>query len=132
MYPDKAPEFDLSNKNNAAFLQSVKQKIARGLTDLASTQLGEPMIYNLVVWIQENLQEFVALSIKENVRKPVAFEAGTYDEQDMEGEQSSTYKEVTKDMSKSQKRRYFDRFGANDDKPRGWNWVDVVSHLSKK
>ena len=37
-----------------------------------------------------------------------------------------------KGMSKGQKRRHFDRFGVAAEKPRGHDWVDIVSHLSKK
>ena len=36
-----------------------------------------------------------------------------------------------KGMSKAQKRRHSDKYGAADEKPRGWDWVDIVSHLSK-
>lgn len=36
-----------------------------------------------------------------------------------------------KGMSKNQKRRHFDKYGAAEEKPRGWDWVDIVSHLSK-
>ena len=38
----------------------------------------------------------------------------------------------TRGMSKGQKRRHFDRFGVAAEKPRGHEWVDIVSHLSKK
>ena len=40
-------------------------------------------------------------------------------------------KSGTKGMTKGQKRRFYDKFGNIDaaDKPRGWNWVDVVKHL---
>ena len=39
----------------------------------------------------------------------------------------------TKGMTKGQKRRFYDKFGNidADDKPRGWDWVDVIKHLSK-
>lgn len=36
-----------------------------------------------------------------------------------------------KGLTKAQKRRHFDKFGAAEEKPRGWNWVDILSHLSK-
>ena len=36
-----------------------------------------------------------------------------------------------KGMTKNQKRRHFDKYGAAEEKPRGWDWVDIVSHLSK-
>ncbi len=38
----------------------------------------------------------------------------------------------TKGMSKGQKRRHFDRFGVATEKPRGHDWVDLVSHLAKR
>lgn len=35
-------------------------------------------------------------------------------------------------LTKAQKRRYHDRVRAADgSRPRGWNWVDIISHLSK-
>ena len=37
-----------------------------------------------------------------------------------------------KGMSKGQKRRHFDRFGVATEKPRGHDWVDLVSHLAKR
>lgn len=36
-----------------------------------------------------------------------------------------------KGLTKAQKRRHFDKFGAAEEKPRGWNWVDILSHLAK-
>lgn len=41
--------------------------------------------------------------------------------------------EETKGMTKGQKRKYYNKFGNIDgaEKPRGWNWVDVIKHLSK-
>lgn len=36
-----------------------------------------------------------------------------------------------KGLTKAQKRRHFDKFGAAEEKPRGWNWVEIVPHLSK-
>ncbi len=38
----------------------------------------------------------------------------------------------TKFMSKAQKRRHYDRFGATNEKPRGHDWVDVVTHLARR
>merc|ERR1711915_597046 len=43
----------------------------------------------------------------------------------------SSKKDAKEKLSKSQKRRYFDRFGAGGEKPRGWNWVSIISHLSQ-
>ena len=40
-------------------------------------------------------------------------------------------KEKKEQLTKAQKRRLFDKFGNAEDRPRGWNWVDVVKHLSQ-
>ena len=35
-------------------------------------------------------------------------------------------------LTKAQKRRMWNRGGLEtDDRPRGWNWVDIVRHLSQ-
>ena len=39
-----------------------------------------------------------------------------------------------KNMTKAQKRRMWDRMeagGKAGDKPRGWNWMDIIKHLSQ-
>ena len=42
-------------------------------------------------------------------------------------------KEKKEQLSKQQKRRMYDKFGGGtlEDRPRGWNWVDVIKHLSQ-
>ena len=43
-------------------------------------------------------------------------------------------KQKKEQLSKNQKRRLYDRFGTQgmmEGKQRGWNWVDLISHLSK-
>lgn len=34
-------------------------------------------------------------------------------------------------LSKAQKRRQWDRVESKGEKPRGWDWVDIVKHLSQ-
>lgn len=34
-------------------------------------------------------------------------------------------------LTKAQKRRQWDQAAAGGDRPRGWNWVDIVKHLSQ-
>ena len=40
-------------------------------------------------------------------------------------------KEKKEQLSKNQKRRMFDKFGSTADRPRGWDWVDIIKHLSQ-
>jgi hypothetical protein len=32
-------------------------------------------------------------------------------------------------LTKAQKRRHFDKYGAGSEKPRGWDWVPILSHV---
>ena len=46
--------------------------------------------------------------------------------------ESISKKPVKKEhLSKAQKRKQWDRVDGKGDKPRGWDWVDVVKHLSQ-
>ncbi len=40
--------------------------------------------------------------------------------------------EKKEQLTKAQKRRMWDKGGMDsEDRPRGWNWVDVIRHLSQ-
>ena len=43
----------------------------------------------------------------------------------------SKSKEKKVQLSKSQKRKLYDRLDNRGEKPRGWDWVDVIKHLSQ-
>jgi len=48
------------------------------------------------------------------------------------GDDQSRKKERKEQMTKHQKRRLYEKMGnATGEKPRGWNWVDIVKHLSQ-
>lgn len=44
-------------------------------------------------------------------------------------ESEGKMKEKKEQLTKSQKRRQWDRTDAKGQKARGWDWVDVVKHL---
>jgi hypothetical protein len=45
---------------------------------------------------------------------------------------SSKPKAKKEQLTKNQKRRMWDKGGLDsEERPRGWNWVDVIRHLSK-
>ncbi|XP_057863954.2 uncharacterized protein LOC131071977 [Cryptomeria japonica] len=128
-YPQAIPQFDLNNLNNIKYSEPAKKAILEGLHDQALSQAGENMCYNLAEWLKDKLPEFFALKHIITVMDH---------EKDMDAEDqlneknlASTKKEAKEKMTKSQKRRYFDRYGANE-KPRGWDWVSIISHLSQR
>ncbi|KAL2628707.1 hypothetical protein R1flu_013393 [Riccia fluitans] len=129
-YPEKVPHFDLANLNNNTYPDFVKKAIVEGLENQASEQLGESMCYALVEWLKEKLPEFYAT-------KPAVTIQGDKDSHDESGvtnDAKNTGKKEHKDkdkLTKAQKRRFYDKFGANAEKPRGWNWVPIINHLSQ-
>ena len=49
-----------------------------------------------------------------------------------ESQEVSKKREKKEQLTKHQKRRLYEKMGnATGEKPRGWNWVDVVKHLSQ-
>lgn len=44
---------------------------------------------------------------------------------------STTKAPKKEQLTKAQKRRQWDQATSGGDKPRGWNWVDIVRHLSQ-
>ena len=46
-------------------------------------------------------------------------------------ESDSKPKEKKEQLSKAQKRRQWDRADGKGQRARGWDWVDVVKHLSQ-
>ena len=40
-------------------------------------------------------------------------------------------KEKKENLTKNQKRRMYDKFGSTVDRPRGWDWVDIIKHLAQ-
>lgn len=45
--------------------------------------------------------------------------------------QDASKKERKPQLTKAQKRRQWNRTDGKGEKPRGWNWVDIVKHLSQ-
>lgn len=122
-YPEVVPQPDLANLNNAPYAPAVKEQAKAQLLAEAEAQLGECMLYNLAEWAREQIPHWLEQSIVERsmpAAAPVAESQGAVKEESQ-----------FKGMSKAQKRRHFDKYGAADEKPRGWDWVDIVSHLSK-
>jgi len=53
------------------------------------------------------------------------------EQQPSENSSESSKKEKKEKLTKQQKRKLGNRLNAKGELERGWNWVDVVRHLSK-
>ncbi|CAG5120260.1 unnamed protein product, partial [Candidula unifasciata] len=75
--------------------------------------LGMFMTFSLFEWVKDNLDSFLS------------------DQPETLVQPSTCKKERKEQLTKSQKRQIFDRFGATTDRPRGWNWIDIMKHLAQ-
>lgn len=128
-YPHHIPSFDISNINNNPYPEFAKQAILRGLQEQASTLIGESMCYSILEWLKDKLPEFYSMKpafVDEDTQESTAGQAQSDPKDSNFGKKDGKGK-----MTKAQKRRYFDRFGAAAEKPRGWDWVSIISHLSQ-
>ncbi|CAL5228999.1 g12239 [Coccomyxa viridis] len=132
-YPSEAtPDFSLSNINNSHLSAQTKEAILNGLLDQAQEQLGTCCLYTVIEWAREQLPEWLASNVTA-AREP-AHDSPAKEEPNEPADAKAQEDEGfnTKGMSKGQKRRHFDRFGVATEKPRGHDWVDLVSHLAKR
>eukprot|EP00092_Neocalanus_flemingeri_P006434 GFUD01006933.1.p1 GENE.GFUD01006933.1~~GFUD01006933.1.p1 ORF type:complete len:195 (+),score=57.69 GFUD01006933.1:75-659(+) len=128
-YPSELPGVNLDSFYNKHVLSAVKEGIIKAVKDEADQFLGMSMTYSLFEWVKESLDtllesqpeslfevcdEVEKLSVKDSSEEPD------------EGRQKSKKEQLTK----GQKRAMWKKGGLNeDDRQRGWNWVDVVKHL---
>ncbi|XP_034840160.1 RWD domain-containing protein 4 [Maniola hyperantus] len=125
-YPTEKPSFNLEIFYNQNLLPSVKDKILSILDTEAEQWVGCAMTYTLFECLKERVTEILSQQTEEAVVARVEKMAIT--------EQTESKKPEKKEqLSKSQKRRAWDRaeVGRAGEKPRGWDWVDIVKHLSQ-
>ena len=118
-YPHDVPQINLNAFYNNKLLPEVKQHILDTLNEQAQNMVGEAMTFSLIDFAKEN-EESLLTDQPETIAKPVEKE-----------QPIAKKKEKKEQLTKAQKRRLADRFGAGEERPRGWNWVDIVKHLSQ-
>lgn len=136
-------------KNIYCRVGSVKQNIKEKVSNEANHYLGESMTFTLFEFLKDFAIDLVAeqpekevvecitklvciifyyftLSIKYIIIK------WSFTFKSIENDEEITKKATKKEtMSKSQKRKQWDRLDSKGEKPRGYDWIDIVKHLSQ-
>ncbi|CAG0891752.1 unnamed protein product [Darwinula stevensoni] len=130
-YPHEAPEVSLNAFFNRHLLPKVKEKIIQELKQQAEENLGMAMTYTLFEWFREN-QESLLVDQSDSISDsaPEVVLTGAIDELSLDNQPNRDEKPGKNQMTKAQKRKLYDRLDRGE-LPRGWNWVDVVKHLSQ-
>lgn len=116
-------------------VDAVKQKIIETLTAEAEQWIGCGMTYTLFECLKDRIEEMLAeqpqaVSEEESSDDDDSDET---DDSDVDvGSLSLGAKAPKKEqLTKAQKRRQWDQSIVGGERPRGWDWVDIVKHLSQ-
>lgn len=130
-YPEELPDIHLDAFYNKHISPGVKSNIVNHLKEEANQLLGSAMTYTLFEYVKENADE---LTVEQQaLTQAPQTEAASVDVKSA-GEEGKTGKPKKEQMSKQQKRKLYDRMGNMNTQElvRGWDWVDVIKHLSQR
>ncbi|KAK2900264.1 hypothetical protein Q8A73_013393 [Channa argus] len=126
MYPETAPQISLDAFFNKRISAETKHVILAKLEEQVEANLGTAMMYTLFEWAKENQEVLM-----ENHKPVVTSVTLTSSSEVMTSTSAAKKKEKKEQLTKAQKRRIINRTDNKGELPRGWNWVDVIKHLSK-
>ncbi|CAG9831924.1 unnamed protein product [Diabrotica balteata] len=126
-YPNELPVMNMDTFYNHHIVTSLKQKIVEMLRTEAEQYLGMSMTYSLFEFLKEKFDEL----INEQPDEPEKLEVEKLCISEEGDQQENQRKEKKEQLTKAQKRRQWNRVDAKGEKPRGWNWMDIVKHLSQ-
>jgi len=138
-YPDEAtPDFVLDDLfYNKRLTAQTKQAILRCLSEEAESNRGSPTTYSLIELLKDRFEQLTENQIAAQQSAAETRDTDDHDDHESDNDDDDDdggkkKRAVTKTaLTKAQKRKMWDRGEANEDKPRGYNWVDVVKHLSQ-
>ncbi|XP_024050249.1 RWD domain-containing protein 4 [Terrapene carolina triunguis] len=126
-YPQTAPNISMNAFFNNTISLAIKQSILDKLMEEVEVNLGTAMTYTLFEYAKDNKELFMEnqpVHIVTSVGNNISI--GTH-----EIAPSSKKRDKKEQLSKTQKRKLADKTDHKGELPRGWNWVDVIKHLSK-
>ena len=143
-YPELcAPVFSLDLFYNKHLLAPVRAQILERVKAEATSLIGCASTFNVVEYVKEHMAELLiaqtqqhSSSIQHEDDEDAIDDANIQQQQQnsqVTAASTSTQQQQQQQaqMSKQQKRRMWDRGGAADARERGWDWVDIVKHLSQ-
>lgn len=122
-YPEVKLDTDLDSFYNKHITDSVKQNITELAIEQAEALVGEAATYTIIDWAKENAESLL-------IDQPDFIERNTEDASNKDIV-TSKKKEKKEHLTKAQKRKLADRINTSGERPRGWDWVDIVKHLSQ-
>lgn len=108
--------------------KSARNKIITILNEEAEQWLGCGMTYTLFEFLKDKVDDILA-DVSETIVTPVSSMLEAIDILDLGDNANKSVKK--EQLTKSQKRRAWNNSDHKGVKQRGWDWVDIVKHLSQ-
>merc|ERR1712062_965380 len=127
-YPEVLPEIFTDSFYNKHVIPSVKSKISDFVRTEGEMYLGMSMTFTIFEQVKENIEDLLAdqpdqIEIVNEVREKL---------EDVDLHQTKEKSPKKENLTKAQKRAMWKKGGLeSEDRPRGWNWIDVIRHLSQ-
>ncbi|OAD53734.1 RWD domain-containing protein 4 [Eufriesea mexicana] len=129
-YPSEKPTINMNTFYNKHIVQEVKDKVVQHLEAEADQWLGSAMTYTLFQSVQEHYAKLISAQPDSIV--DINSQTNQLKIADEHHESEETTKKPKKEhLTKAQKRRQWNKADGKGEKPRGWDWVDIVKHLSQ-
>ncbi|XP_070571594.1 RWD domain-containing protein 4-like [Ptychodera flava] len=123
-YPESLPNINLDAFYNNHVSPDVKSHVVSQLNEQAEQFLDSAMTYTIFEWAKENAEDLMVDQKEQIVAQKIEETNGE------SNQQTAKKKEKKEQLSKAQKRKLANRTDHKGERPRGWDWVDVVK-LSK-
>ncbi|XP_038059693.1 RWD domain-containing protein 4-like [Patiria miniata] len=124
-YPEELPDINLDAFFNNHLQSAVRSSVVERIKAEAEQWLGSAMTYTLFEWAKENVEDLMS----EQTEKTAQVKEDR--KNTSESVPASKTKERKEALTKAQKRKLANRTDYKGEMPRGWDWVDIVKHLSK-
>ncbi|XP_020287601.1 RWD domain-containing protein 4 [Pseudomyrmex gracilis] len=129
-YPTEKPTINMNTFYNKHIVQEVKDKVVSHIEAEAEQWLGSAMTYTLFQSVQEHYADLVSTQ-PESVVDINSHTSRLKITEEIQQVEEAIKKPKKEHLSKAQKRRQWNKADCKGEKPRGWNWVDIVKHLSQ-
>lgn len=130
-YPAEKPNVNMNIFYNRNLIEPIKNKVMDLISNEAKQFLGEAMTYSLIECVKEKYEDL----IQDQPDSVVQEVNDAIEKIDISNKDESVLKKVVpkkEHLTKAQKRRQWDRVEqGKGERPRGWDWVDIVKHLSQ-
>ncbi|XP_013107194.1 RWD domain-containing protein 4 [Stomoxys calcitrans] len=131
-YPNELPTINMDTFYNRNLIPAVKEKIQAALREEGEQWLGCGMTYTLFECLKERMEELTSEQPEHAITQSIDLDKIGVSAIQISDNTDASKKEVKKEqLTKAQKRRQWERADHKGDRPRGWDWVDIVKHLSQ-